>query len=290
MYSDVNDLFGDIVKVTPSSKVVGDMAQFLVSNNLTIKDVMEKGDTISFPQSVVDFFKGDLGQPVGGFPKTLQKLVLKDLEPYSDRPNAHIPPLDLKKEYEDFKKIYEKDLSRPIDYTDFLSYQLYPKVFTDAYNKHLKYDNLMNLPTKNFFYGMEIGEEIIVEVDKGKRLLITLDSVGNPNSDGIVTVYFKLNGQGRSVGIKDNSIKVEKVEHLKADKADNKQIGAPLQGMLSSILVKRGEEVKKNQPLFIIEAMKMETTITAHEDATVKKIVLKSGIMVNADDLVMALE
>ncbi|WP_370477797.1 pyruvate carboxylase [Tamlana flava] len=290
MYSDVNTLFGDIVKVTPSSKVVGDMAQFLVSNNLTIQDVMEKGETLSFPQSVVDFFKGDLGQPVGGFPKKLQKIVLKDQKPYSDRPNAHMPPLDLEKEYEDFKKIFEQDLSRTIEYTDFLSYQLYPKVFTDAYNLHLKYDNLMNLPTKNFFYGMEIGEEIIVEVDKGKRLLITLESVGQPNSDGLVTVYFKLNGQGRSVQIKDNAIKVDKVEHVKVDKADVNQIGAPLQGMLSTILVKRGDKVTKNQPLFVIEAMKMETTITANADATVKKITLQTGIMVNADDLVIVLD
>ncbi|WP_308990930.1 pyruvate carboxylase [Mariniflexile litorale] len=289
MYSKVNALFGDIVKVTPSSKVVGDMAQYLVSNNLTIEDVLEKGESLSFPQSVIDFFKGDLGQPVGGFPKKLQKIILKGQKPYTDRPNAHIPPLNLKKEYEAFKKIFEHDLSRTIDYTDFLSYQLYPKVFTDAYNKHLKYDNLMKLPTKNFFYGMEVEEEIIVEVDKGKTILITLDSISKPNSDGMVTVYFKLNGQGRSVDIKDNSIKVEKVEHAKADKTDPLQIGAPLQGMLSNILVKKGDKVVKNQPLFIIEAMKMETTITATEEATIKQLVLKPGIMVNSEDLVIKL-
>ncbi|WP_298495079.1 pyruvate carboxylase [uncultured Algibacter sp.] len=290
MYGEVNTLFGDIIKVTPSSKVVGDMAQYLVSNNLTIQDVIERGDTISFPQSVVDLFKGELGQPVGGFPKTLQKLVLKNQEPYTDRPNAHIPALDIDTEYKAFKKIFENDLSRKIDYTDFLSYQLYPKVFTDAYNKHLKYDNLMNLPTKNFFYGMEIGEEIIIELDKGKTLLVTLDSIGKANNDGMVTVYFKVNGQGRSVEIKDTSIKIDKVENAKADKADVNQIGAPLQGMLSTILVKRGEKVVKNQPLFIIEAMKMETTITATTDATVKKIVLKTGFMVNSEDLVVVLE
>ena len=290
MYGEVNTLFGDIVKVTPSSKVVGDMAQYLVSNNLTIQDVIERGDSISFPQSVVDLFKGELGQPVGGFPEALQKLILKDQKPYTDRPNAHIPPLDLDQEYKAFKKIFEHDLSRTIDYTDFLSYQLYPKVFTDAFNKHLKYDNLMNLPTKNFFYGMEIGEETIVELDKGKTLLITLDSIGKANEDGIVTVYFKVNGQGRSVEIKDTAIKVDKVENMKADKNDDNEIGAPLQGMLSTILVKKGEKVSKNQPLFIIEAMKMETTITANTDATVKKIVLKTGYMVNSEDLVVVLE
>ncbi|WP_347924153.1 pyruvate carboxylase [Pontimicrobium sp. SW4] len=290
MYGDVNLLFGDIVKVTPSSKVVGDMAQYLVSNNLTIRDVLERGDTISFPQSVVSFFKGDLGQPVGGFPKDLQKLILKDEEPYTDRPNAHIEPIDFEEEYKYFKKVFESGLGRPIDITDFLSYRLYPKVFTDAFNNHLKYDNLMNLPTKNFFYGMERGEEITVELDKGKTLLITLESVGRPNKDGLVTVYFKVNGQGRSVQIKDESIKVDKVEHIKADKNNPKEIGAPLQGMLSTILVKKGEKVAKNQPLFVIEAMKMETTITAIDEATIKQLVLKSGVMVNSEDLVLILD
>ena len=289
MYGDVNLLFGDIIKVTPSSKVVGDMAQYLVSNNLTIQDVLERGDTISFPQSVINFFKGDLGQPVGGFPKDLQKLILKGQKPYTDRPNAHIEPLDIDKEYKEFRKIFEKDLSRPIDITDFLSYKLYPKVFTDAFNKHLKYDSLINLPTKNFFYGMERGEEIAIELEKGKTILITLDSVGKPNKDGLVTVYFKVNGQGRSVQIKDESIKIDKVEHVKAEKDNNKHIGAPLQGMLSTILVKKGEKVSKNQPLFIIEAMKMETTITAIEDSTIKQLVLKPGIMVNSEDLVIKL-
>ena len=290
MYGDVNLLFGDIVKVTPSSKVVGDMAQYLVSNNLTVQDVLERGDTISFPQSVVSFFKGDLGQPVGGFPKDLQKLILKDEKPYTDRPNAHIEPLDIDAAYKDFKKIFENDLSRPINFTDFLSYKLYPRVFTDAYNQHLKYDSLINLPTKNFFYGMERGEEITVELDKGKTLLISLDSIGKPNDNGMVTVYFKVNGQGRYVQIKDASIKVSTLENVKADKGNEKEIGAPLQGMLSAILVKKGEKVSKNQPLFIIEAMKMETTITAITDGTIKKIQLKEGVMLNSEDLVIRLD
>ena len=290
MYGDVNLLFGDIVKVTPSSKVVGDMAQYLVSNNLTIQDVLERGDSISFPKSVVSFFKGDLGQPVGGFPKDLQKLILKDEIPYTDRPNAHIEPLDIEEEYKKFRKIFENDLSRPIDFTDFLSYKLYPKVFTEAYNQHLKYDSLLNLPTKNFFYGMERGEEIIIALDKGKNMLISLDSVGRPDLDGMVTVYFKVNGQGRAVQIKNNSIQIDKVVNTKADKNNVKEIGAPLQGLLSTILVKKGEQVTKNQPLFIIEAMKMETTITAIEAAGIYNISLKAGTMVNAEDLILTLK
>ena len=290
MYGEVNTLFGNIVKVTPSSKVVGDMAQYLVSNNLTVQDVLELGDTISFPQSVVSFFKGDLGQPVNGFPKKLQNLILKDQKPYTERPNAHIPPVDFDKEYTEFKKIFENDLGRNIDFTDFLSYKLYPKVFTDAYNKHLKYDNLTNLPTKNFFYGMERGEEIAVELSRGKTLLITLDSIGKPNSKGMVTVYFKVNGQGRNVQIKDESIKVDVVENIKINKNDITQIGAPLQGLLSKVLVKKGDFIARNQPLFIIEAMKMETTISATENTIIKNIILKEGTMVNSDDLIIELK
>ncbi|WP_299313844.1 pyruvate carboxylase [uncultured Aquimarina sp.] len=290
MYGEVNTLFGDIVKVTPSSKVVGDMAQYLVSNNLTIEDVKERGETISFPQSVVSLFKGELGQPEGGFPKDLQKSILKDQKPFINRPNAHLEPVDFETEFKDFEKVFKKGMGRELDITDFLSYKLYPKVFTGAYNHHLKYGNVMNIPTKNFFYGMTPGEEIIIELDKGKILLIELISIGEPHDDGMVTVFFKVNGQTRNVEIKDNSIKVDKVVHAKVDKTDTKQIGAPLQGSLSSVLVKTGQEVKKNDPLFIIEAMKMETTITANESATIKKIVLKSGTMVEADDLVITLK
>ncbi|RZT00135.1 pyruvate carboxylase [Aquimarina brevivitae] len=290
MYGEVNKLFGDLVKVTPSSKVVGDMAQYLVSNNLTIEDVKERGESISFPQSVVSLFKGELGQPEGGFPKELQKVILKDQEAFTNRPNAHLEPIDFEEEFKDFQKTFKKGMGRELDITDFLSYKLYPKVFTGAYNHHLKYGNVMNIPTKNFFYGMTPGEEIIVELDKGKILLIEMISIGEPNEEGMVTVFFKVNGQTRNVEIQDNSIKVDKVVHVKADKSDPKQIAAPLQGSLSSVLVKTGQQVKKNEPLFIIEAMKMETTITANEAATVKKIVIKSGTMVEADDLVLTLK
>lgn len=290
MYGDVNQLFGDIIKVTPSSKVVGDMAQYLVSNNLTVQDVLEKGDTISFPQSVVSFFKGELGQPVGGFPKELQKIILKGQNPFTDRPNAHLLAIDFETEYKAFLETFEKGFGREVNITDFLSYKLYPKVFVDAFKKHLKYDNLANLPTKNFFYGMEIGEEIVVELDKGKTLLINLIYVGKPNENGMVTVSFKINGQSRLVEVKDDSIKVKKIEHQKVDKNNDHQIGAPLQGMLSTILVKAGDVIKKNQPLFIIEAMKMETTITAIEDAEVKEIILRPSTMVNSDDLILILD
>mgnify|MGYP003668503148 CR=1 FL=1 len=290
MYGEVNQLFGDIVKVTPSSKVVGDMAQYMISNSLSVKDILEKGDTISFPQSVISFFKGDLGQPVGGFPKELQKIILKDQVPYTERPNAHLEPIDFEKELKAFKRKFNKGMGRDLEITDFLSYKLYPKVFTDAYNSHVKYGNVMNIPTKNFFYGMDIGEEIIVELDKGKNVLISLMLKGEPDENGYVSIYFKINGQLRNVMVKDTSVKVIKAENVKVDVNNPKEIGAPLQGLLSSVLVKRGQEVKKNQPLFVIEAMKMETTVTATAEGVVDRIQLAGGSLVNSDDLVLTLK
>ena len=290
MYGEVNKMFGDIVKVTPSSKVVGDMAQYMISNELTVDDVMERGDTISFPQSVISFFKGDLGQPVGGFPSKLQKIVLKNQKPYTDRPNAHIEPIDFDKEFTSFKRTFKKGMGRELEITDFLSYKLYPKVFIDAYNKHVKYGNVMNIPTKNFFFGMEIGEEIMVDLEVGKRVLISLMQKSEPDENGNVSIFFKINGQMRNVLIKDTSIKVDKKENIKADNANENQIGAPLQGLLSNVLVKKGEKVKENQPLFIIEAMKMETTVTAVKPGVVDKIELKKGALVNTNDLILIMK
>jgi pyruvate carboxylase len=266
------------------------MAQYLVSNNLTIDDVLEKGESLSFPQSVKSFFKGDLGQPVGGFPEKIQKIVLKDEEPYTERPNAHLEPIDFENEFEEFNNNFREGMGRELNITDFLSYKLYPKVFTEAYNHHKEFGNIITIPTKNFFYGMKPGEEIIVEMDKGKTLLIELMSIGEANEDGLVDVFFKVNGQTRAVKVKDRSVKVEKVSHIKVDKNNPKEVGAPLQGSLASILVEPGQSVKKNEPLFIIEAMKMETTITSNEAGEIDKVVLKAGEMVFADDLVVVMK
>ena len=290
MYGEVNTLFGDIVKVTPSSKVVGDMAQYLISNGYTVNDVLERGDTISFPQSVISFFRGDLGQPVGGFPEKLQKIILKDEEPYTNRPNAHLEPIDFDQEFAVFKKQFDKGMGRELLLTDFLSYRLYPKVFQEAYKNHVKYGNVMTIPTKNFFYGLEIGEEILVELDKGKNILVSLVSVGEPDEDGMVGIFFKVNGMLRNVDVRDKSIQVVKIEHVKADAASPKEIGAPLQGLLSNVLVKKGQKIKKNEPLFVIEAMKMETTVTATDAGTIEKVQLGSGTLVNSDDLVLVLK
>jgi pyruvate carboxylase len=284
-YAEVNQLFGDLVKVTPSSKVVGDMALYLVSNGLTTVDVLERGDQISFPESVQSLFRGDLGQPAGGFPKKLQAIILKDEVPFDGRPNEHLEPVDLDREF----KAFQEKFGAHTKFTDFLSYQLYPKVY-EAYHKHYEqYGNVSKIPTRLFFYGMQQGEEAIIDIARGKSIVIKYQSLGHVDEDGLRTVFFKLNGQTRNIEVRDKSVKVERVQHQKVDKANPKHIGAPLQGLLSKILVEKEQPIKKNTPLFVIEAMKMETTITASEDTQVSAIHLAEGALVNTDDLVLTL-
>ncbi|MBN4085399.1 pyruvate carboxylase [Flavobacteriaceae bacterium AH-315-B10] len=290
MYAEVNEMFGNLIKVTPSSKVVGDMAIFMVTNDLTPKDVMQRGEEISFPESVISFFKGDLGQPVGGFPKKLQKIILKNIKPYKNRPNAHLEPIDFTKEYEAFKNKFQKGFTRAIEFEDFLSFSLYPRVFEQAHEQYKKYGNLAILPTKNFFYGMKLGEETLIEIETGKTIIVKLLSIGIPNDEGFRTVFFKVNGENRFVDVLDKSLNITKEEHLKADANDANQIGAPLQGSLYKVLVESGQEIKENDPLFVIEAMKMETTVTAFKAGKVKAVTLKEGTMVMQDDLIITVE
>lgn len=289
-YKEVNELFGDIVKVTPSSKVVGDMTLFLISNGLKASEVVEKGASLSFPESVQGFFRGDLGQPPGGFPKELQKIILKDKKPISDRPNEHLAPVDFEKEMDEFrKKFNEKDLGRDLDITDFLSYKMYPKVFEDTFKKWVEYGFMSRIPTRNFFYGMEQNEETIIEFASGKAIIVRLLTVGPPNESGMRTVFFKVNGQTRNIDVLDRSLNIKKEENPKIEPGNPKHIGAPLQGMLSRVFVKKGQAVKKNEPLFVIEAMKMETTVTASGEGEVRIVSLKEGTRVNAEDLVVIL-
>ncbi|WP_282069552.1 pyruvate carboxylase [Olleya namhaensis] len=290
MYAEVNILFGNLIKVTPSSKVVGDMAIFMVTNNLTTEDVMERGEEISFPDSVISFFVGDLGQPEGGFPKKLQKIILKNRKPYTNRPNAHLEPIDFDLEYKAFKKKFQKGFTRAIEMEDFLSYTLYPKVFEQAHENYKTYGNLALVPTKNFFYGMTLREEILIELEPGKTVIIKLLSIGIPNEEGMRTVFFKVNGENRFVDILDTSLNIKIETNTKVDPTDENQIGAPLQGALYKVLVKKGQDVKENDPLFIIEAMKMETTVVAFKSGTIKSVTLKEGKMVKQNDLVVTIE
>ena len=213
---------------------------------------MERGQTISFPESVINFFKGDLGQPVGGFPKELQKIILKNKKPYTNRPNAHLEPIDFDKAYSAFQKKFQKGFTRAIEFEDFLSHSLYPKVFEKAHETYKTYGNLANIPTKNFFYGMEVQEEIMVDIQPGKTILVELLSVSNPNEEGKRIVFFKVNGENRYVLIKDKSLNIIKIENAKADTGNDNEVGAPLQGLLYKTLVKVGDIIKENDPLFII--------------------------------------
>lgn len=281
-YEVVNRLFGDIVKVTPSSKVVGDMALFMTSNNLSPDDIFSKGDSLSFPDSVKQLFRGDLGQAYGGFPARLQKIILKDETPYTDKPNKHLATTDFERELADFRLKYDDKLSLE----DFLSMKMYPKVFDEFYNFKKNFGDVWFLPTPAFYYPMKPNEEIIVGIEPGKNLLIRFMYMSEPNEDGIRDVFFKINGQTRSVQVRDRTIKVQKLEHYKATAAN--EMGAPLQGKLIKVYVTEGQSVTKNQQLFVIEAMKMESTITAPAAAVVKKVFLQEGVMVEQDDCVLA--
>ena len=282
-YAKVNKMFGDIVKVTPSSKVVGDMALFMTSNNITEEDIMTD-KTLSFPESVVSLFKGELGQPYGGFPEALSKIILKGEKPFTDRPNAHLDPIDFESEM----KHFQEDFDIYCDELDFLSYKLYPKVFRDYYTYNRHYGEVWRLPTAAFFYGLKDNEEIFVEIGKGKAIIIKMLYKGVPDETGHCSVYFEMNGQLRVIKVLDQHIKVDKPVHKKAD-GDN-HIGAPIPGKLVEIKVKKGDKVEENDPLFVIEAMKMETTISASETGIIKEIHLPQGELVESEDLVIELE
>ncbi len=283
-YALVNKMFGDLVKVTPSSKVVGDMALYMTSNNLSPQDILERGNSLSFPDSVVGLFKGELGQPEGGFPNKLSEIILKGDKPFTDKPNAHLAAFDMDKEMVDFRKKFDKNRTE----LDLLSYLLYPKVY-EQYYKHLQqYGEVWYIPTLPFFYGLKNGEEMLVEIAEGKTIIIRLLFMSEPNDEGLRTVSFELNGQTRRIQVKDESAKVEKNNNVKA--VEENEVGAPLQGRLAGIKVKVGDEVTENTPLFIIEAMKMESTITPPRAGVVKRIYLKAGDMVSQDDLVVSLE
>lgn len=283
MYAEVNTLFGDIIKVTPSSKVVGDMAQFMISNNLHAADVWERGSTLSFPESIQQFFMGDIGQPEGGFNPKLQAIILKDRRPYTTAPGKTMQPVDFDADFAAFKLKYPQTEA----FTDYLSYKFFPKVFDEYYAKQAVYGDVMRIPTKHFFFGLEPQEEAIIEIGKGQAIIVKLLSVGPVEEGGMRTIFFKLNGSNRNVKVADKALNITLHENTKADPSNPHHIGAPLQGMLSKVFVKQGQAFKRNQPLFVIEAMKMETTVTAAADGVVQSIALKEKTLVNSGDLVV---
>ncbi|WP_417742326.1 pyruvate carboxylase [Salipiger sp.] len=286
-YADVNMMFGDIVKVTPSSKVVGDMALMMVSQGLTRSQVEDPKSDVSFPDSVVDMMRGNLGQPPGGFPKGIVKKVLKNEKPNTERPGKHLAPADfeaLRKQLQDSFPDVE------FDDEDFNGYLMYPKVFTDYVARHEEYGPVRVLPTMTYFYGMAPEEQITAEIDPGKTLEIRLITVGETQDDGEVRVFFELNGQPRTVRVPDRKAKASSAARPKAEVGNLNHIGAPMPGVVASVSVQAGTQVKEGDLLLTIEAMKMETGLHAERDATVKAVHVQPGGQIDAKDLLIELE
>lgn len=286
-YADANQMFGDIVKVTPSSKVVGDMALMMVAQGLTRAQVEDPAVDVAFPDSVVDMLKGNLGQPHGGWPEGIQKKVLKGEKPLTDRPGKTLPPVDLEAVR---KKVSAEMNGITVDDEDLNGYLMYPKVFLDYMGRHKQYGPVRVLPTATFFYGMQPGDEISVEIDPGKTLEIRLQAVGETTEDGEVKVFFELNGQPRVIRVPNRAIKAKTAARPKAMEGNPAHVGAPMPGAVASIAVTPGQKVRAGDLLLNIEAMKMETGLHCDREATVKAIHVHPGSQIEAKDLLIELE
>jgi len=286
-YADVNQMFGDIVKVTPSSKVVGDMALMMVSQGLTRAQVEDPNVDVSFPDSVIDMMRGNLGQPPNGFPEGIVKKVLKGETPNTERPGKHLEPVDLEAVR---KELSEQLDGMQIDDEDLCGYLMYPKVFLDYMGRHRIYGPVRTLPTHTFFYGMEPGAEISAEIDPGKTLEIRLQAESEAGEDGEVKVFFELNGQPRVIRVANRLVKDATVQRPKAEAGNPDHIGAPMPGVVASVGVKAGQPVKAGDLILTIEAMKMETGLHAERDAVVKAVHVQAGGQIDAKDLLVELE
>ena len=286
-YADVNQMFGDIVKVTPSSKVVGDMALMMVSQGLSRQDVESPDIDLSFPDSVVDMMRGNLGQPPGGFPKSIVGKILKGEKPNLERPGKHLKDVDL----EQVRTELSVNLDGvDIDDEDLNGYLMYPKVFMDYMKRHQIYGPVRALPTKTFFYGMEPGEEITAEIDPGKTLEIRLQAVGETDEKGDVRVFFELNGQPRIIRVPNRLIKSQTASNPKAEEGNDAHVGAPMPGVIAGVTVSLGQAVNEGDLLLTIEAMKMETGLHAERDAIIKVVHVNTGSQIDAKDLLIEFE
>lgn len=286
MYRTVNTLFGDIIKVTPTSKVVGDMALFMIQNDLTADNILEKGKLISFPESVVAFFRGDLGQPTGGFPEALQQVVLKDVKPFSIRPGLMATPVDFNDIAEQLGTTYASEPSRE----DIISHVLYPKVYSDYRNVTHHFGDVSVLDTPTFFYGMVPGEEINVSIEKGKTLTIKLIQIGEVDENGNRVMYFNFNGQNRELVIRDQSFKQVALSHPKVDETNPYHVGASMPGTIVKVFVEPGQRVQIGDPLILTESMKMETTIQSTHAGIVDKVHVGVNDLVESKDLLIELK
>ena len=285
-YAEVNDLFGDIVKVTPTSKAVGDMALFLVANNLSATDLLKGDREFAFPESVIDLIGGRMGQPPGGFPPAVVALVMRGKPVMEARPGESLPPANFEKAAEEIREFLQRAPNR----REVLSYLLYPKVYREFVTHQQRYSDTSDLPTPVFFYGQLPGEEFSLDIEPGKTLIVKFTNVGEPHSDGRRSVFFELNGQPRDVTVVDRNLEPETKSNPKADLADPKQVGAAMPGMVVTVAVQPGDQVAKGQKLLTLEAMKMEATIYAERDGKIGQVLVKAGTPVQTGDLLVAFE
>ncbi len=285
-YADANRLFGDIVKVTPSSKVVGDMALFMVANDLAPEDVADSGREIAFPESVVSMMRGELGYPAEGFPREIQERILKGQQPVEGRAGVHLPAVDLEAE----RAKAEQATGRPLDDADLASWLMYPKVFADYAAHARRYGDVSVLPTPVFFHGLPEREEIAVEIDRGKTLIISLTGKTAVDEEGEVELFFELNGQPRTTRIAKAGMEGAKKARPRAEEGNDRHVAAPIPGTVSTVAVKPGQRVRKGNPLVSIEAMKMETSIAADRDGVVGRVLVVPGDRVEAKDLLLEIE
>ena len=285
-YAKVNEMFGDVIKVTPTSKVVGDLALMMITGNLNPAEIQDPEREIAFPESVISFFRGDVGQPHGGFPKALQKKVLKGGKALTKRPGAVMKATDLKAA----KLEAEHKVGRHISDAELASYLMYPQVFVDYAHHRRTYSDVSKVPTRAFFYGMDVGDEVAIELEKGRTLVIRFLVLGDVDEHGMRTIFFELNGQPRSVRIADRAAGVTKPTNRIAEAANPSHIGAPMPGIVSRVAAKKGQSVKKGEALLAIEAMKMETAVTAERNGIISEVVVSIGMQVNAKDLLIVFE
>ena len=282
-YADVNQMFGDIIKVTPTSKVVGDMALSMVAAGLTRAEVEDPEVDVAFPESVVELMRGELGQPKGGFPEGIQQKVLKGANPITVRPGSLMKPVDLEASRAEAE---EQMPGVTVDDEDLCSYLMYPKVYLDYMGRRREYGPVRVLPTPTFFYGMETNEEIAVDLEPGKTLVIRLQAVSETNAEGEVKLFYELNGQPRVIRVPDRSA-AAKGRAEKADPANALHVGAPMPGSVASVAVAEGQKVCAGDLLLTLEAMKMETSIHAERDGEIARVAAPAGTQVEAKDLLL---
>jgi pyruvate carboxylase len=284
-YADVNEMFGDIVKVTPTSKVVGDMALLMITQHLSKQAVLDPNTPIAFPESVVQLFRGDLGQPQGGFPPALQAKILHGQAALTRRPGEVLPPADLDGE----RAKLERRLAKPVTDTDLASYLMYPKVWLDYASDRAQYGDASILPTLAFFYGMEPGQEISIDLERGKTLIVRYVTTSETHEDGTRKVFFELNGQPRSVQVRDRSQVAKRPPRKMVDTGNAKHVGAPMPGTVVSVPVTVGQKVSRGDILLTLEAMKMETSVRADADSEIAELLAKPGLQVDAKELLIVL-